>query len=153
MIIPLLTAIHVISVLIWIGGVVFVTIIVFPMIQRMEESMEKVMFFQGVEHRFGKIAKLCVAIAGITGFALLHLMKMEAVLFTKQGIAVALMLFLWTLYLLILIFEGRLFKILFQGKAQHNTSEIFKTLAIFHWFIMGISLFAVFLGVYKGHGG
>jgi uncharacterized membrane protein len=44
--------IHVISIVIWIGGVAFVTIITFPMIQRADNSLEQVLMFQGVEHRF-----------------------------------------------------------------------------------------------------
>ncbi len=51
MLFPLLIAVHVLGVVIWIGGVAFVTIIVFPMILRLEGSLEKVIFFQGIEHR------------------------------------------------------------------------------------------------------
>jgi uncharacterized membrane protein len=57
MLIAILTAIHILGVVIWIGGVAFVTMIVFPMILRMESSLEKMLFFQGIEHRFAKIAK------------------------------------------------------------------------------------------------
>ena len=57
MFLPLLIAVHVIGVVLWIGGVAFVTMVVFPMIMRLENSLEKVLFFQGVEHRFAKIAK------------------------------------------------------------------------------------------------
>ena len=47
MFLPLLIAVHVIGVILWIGGVAFVTMVVFPMIMRMENSLEKVLFFQG----------------------------------------------------------------------------------------------------------
>jgi|GEM_PF-6316634 len=36
---------HVLSVVIWVGGVAFVTTIVFPVLARMEDSMAKVSFF------------------------------------------------------------------------------------------------------------
>jgi uncharacterized membrane protein len=151
--IPLLTAVHVLSVLIWIGGVAFVTIIVFPMIVRMEDSMEKVMFFQGVEHRFAKIAKACVAVSGLTGVELLRLSGKWQILFTARGTGVTLMVLMWTLYVMVLLFEGRLFKLLFKGDAQHDTAEIFKKLSTFHWVILSLSLLTVFAGVYNAHGG
>lgn len=151
--IAFLTAIHVLSIVLWIGGVAFVTMIVFPMIMRMENSLEKVLFFQGVEHRFAKIAKTSVAIAGITGIWLLYITGEWRILFTWTGIGPTLMLIVWTLYVLILLFEARLFKAIFRGEAQHDTSKIFFRLTVFHWFILVISLLAVAVGVWAAHGG
>lgn len=148
-----LLTIHVIGIVIWIGGVAFVTIIVFPMIMRMEGSFEKMLFFQGVEHRFAKIAKTCVVIVGITGFWLLYLAHEWGILFTKGAIGPTLMLIVWTVYLLILTFEGRLFKLIFKGEAQQDTARIFFRLTVFHWVVLVLSLTAVGVGVWSGHGG
>jgi len=147
----LLVAIHVVGVVIWIGGVTFVTLIVFPMIMRMEGSLEKIIFFQGVEHRFAKIAKATVAIVGLTGLALVHLGGQWDLLFTAKGIGPTIMLIVWTLYVLILLGEAKLFKIIFKGEAQRDTKKIFWRLTVFHWFIMGISLLAVFVGALTAH--
>jgi uncharacterized membrane protein len=153
MLLPILIAIHVLGVVIWIGGVAFVTIIIFPMITRMESSMEKVLFFQGVEHRFAKIAKLSVIIVGLTGVGLLHITGEWNLLFKWSGIGPTLMLIVWTFYVLVLLFEGRLFKVIFRGKAQQDTAKVFLRLTVFHWVILGLSLLAVVVGVWAGHGG
>lgn len=153
MLIPLLIAVHVAGVVIWIGGVAFVTIIVFPMIVRMDNSLEKVVFFQGVEHRFAKIAKLCVLLVGLTGGWLLHLTGEWRMLFTLQGIGPTLMLIVWAFYLFVLLFEGRIFKVLFKGGTQQDAARIFVRLAAFHWVVLGLSLLAVGVGVWAGHGG
>lgn len=153
MLMPLLLALHVLGVVIWIGGVAFVTIIVFPMIIRMESSIEKVLFFQGVEHRFAKIAKICVVIVGATGIWLLSLTGEGRLLFTMPGIGPTIMLVVWALYVLVLIFEGRLFKVLFRGDAQRDSAKVFSKLAAFHWVVLGLSLLAVGVGVWAGHGG
>jgi len=149
----LLIVIHVMGVVIWIGGVAFVTMTVFPMILRMESSFEKMIFFQGVEHRFARIAKACVVAVGITGFLLLNMMGGWNDLFSRAGIGPTVMLVVWTIYLLILLFEGRLFKLIFKGDAQKDTSKIFARLAAFHWVVLGLSLLAVGIGVWAGHGG
>ncbi|NWF92154.1 MAG: hypothetical protein HXY46_04520 [Syntrophaceae bacterium] len=61
---------HVLAVIVWIGGVAFVTAIVFPFLGRMEDSMAKVSFFMGFEKRFQFLAKILVIIAGATGILL-----------------------------------------------------------------------------------
>lgn len=153
MLVPLLIAVHVLAVVIWIGGVAFVTMVVFPMIMRMESSIEKVLFFQGIEHRFANIAKLCVFTVGLTGIGLLQITGEWNVLFKVTGIGPTLMLIVWIFYVLILLFEGKLFKIIFRRDAQQNTSRVFFTLSVFHWFVLGMSLLAVGIGVLASHGG
>jgi uncharacterized membrane protein len=153
MLFPLLIAIHVLAVVIWIGGVAFVTIIVFPMITRMEGSFEKMIFFQGIEHRFAKVAKISVAVVGITGVWMLRLTGEWKTLLSAAGIGPTLMVIVWTLYVLVLLFEARLFKVLFGGEAQQNTSKVFFRLSIFHWVVLGLSLLAIGVGVWAGNGG
>ncbi|NTU43288.1 MAG: hypothetical protein HGA78_09635 [Nitrospirales bacterium] len=151
--IPLLIALHVVGVVIWVGGVSFVTTTVFPMIMRLEGSLEKVLFFQGVEHRFARIAKAMVALVGITGVLLLQLTGEWSMLFTKAGIGPTLMLIVWLFYVFILLFEARIFKAVFGTGGQHDTEKVFFHLTVFHWVILGLSLLAVGVGVWAGHGG
>ena len=153
MLLPLLIAIHVVAVVIWIGGVAFVTMVIFPMILRMEGSLEKMLFFQGTEHRFAKIAKISVGVVGATGGWLLSLTGEWRILFTFAGIGPTLMLIIWIMYVLVLLFEARLFKLIFRGEAQQDTSKVFARLAAFHWVVLGLSLLAVATGVWAGHGG
>jgi hypothetical protein len=54
---------------------------------------------------------------------------------------------------LILLFEARLFKVIFKGDAQKDTSKIFYRLTIFHWVILVLSFSAIFIGVLSAHGG
>ena len=153
MLFPVLAAIHVLGVVIWIGGVAFVTMIVFPMLMRMEGSLEKMILFQGVERRFAKIAKISVAAVGITGAWMLQITGEWKTLFSAAGIGPTLMVIVWTFYLLVLLFEGRLFKVLFRGEAQQDTSKVFFRLSVFHWVVLGLSLLAIGVGVWAGHGG
>jgi uncharacterized membrane protein len=150
--IPLLTALHVIVVILWIGGVAFVTINIFPILMRMEDSLEKVRYFQAVENRFARQARLYALIAGITGAAILFLESGWLGLFTRMGLGILLMLLAWLVYVLILTFEKGIFKILFSERVQ-DVSRIFFKLNIFHWFILTLSFLAIFAGVYFGHGG
>ena len=151
--IPILIAIHVTTVVLWIGGVAFVTVIVFPMLLRMENSLEKVIFFQGVESRFAKHARFYAWTAGITGGVILYLTGMYRALFTMDTIGITIMLIAWVFYISVLTFEKRLFKIIFIRPEKFDTTRVFQKLAAFHWFVLCLSLSAVFIGVWGGHGG
>lgn len=151
MLVPLLTALHVVTIVLWIGGVAFVTIIIFPMLLRMEDSLEKVLLFQRVENKFARQARFYAWVAGITGGLLLYLTGGYRMLFTLSGLGITIMLLVWLIYTFILTFEKRIFKVIFSQPEKLDTSKVFRRLNLFHWFIMGLSLLAVFVGVYSGH--
>lgn len=137
--------IHVISIIIWIGGVAFVTMVTFPMIQRGTSSLEQVMMFQGTEHRFGKIAKTMVIFAGLSG---LYLVKMKG-----MGFGVWVMIILWAVYASLLFgLEKMIFKKLFgKPSDQIDTKKIFSLLQGFHWIVLTLSFLAVAAGIWAAH--
>jgi uncharacterized membrane protein len=153
MVVPLLTALHVTIVVLWIGGVAFVTIIIFPLLLKMEDSFEKVLLFQRVENRFAKQARVYAWTAGITGGLLLYLTGQYTALFTLNGLGATVMLMIWLLYTIILTFERKIFALLFSQPEKLDAAKIFVRLNTFHWVVLGLSLAAVFIGVWTGHGG
>lgn len=153
MLYPLLTAVHVLSIVLWIGGVAFVTIIIFPLIQKMDSSFEQVMMFQRVEHRFARHVRYYLAVSGVTGLWMLYLAGSWNAIFSLRGLGITLMLFAWTFYLLVLIFEKRIFKKIFGKPAEFDSKKVFRALGLFHWVILALSFAAIFAGVWQGHGG
>jgi uncharacterized membrane protein len=144
--------IHVISVVVWIGGVAFVTMVTFPMIQRSENSLEQVMMFQGVEHRFSKIAKVMVLMAGLSGLLLIS--EKYGFNLKDLSIGVWLMIILWTLYASLLFgLEKLIFKKLFSRPSdrQLDTRKVFTVLQTFHWFVLLLSFFAIAAGIWTAH--
>lgn len=138
--------IHIVSIVIWIGGVAFVTMIVFPMIQRTQSSFEQVMTFQGIEHRFSRIAQVTVLLAGVSGLYLIY----------EKGLSTGIwvMIFVWSLYASLLFFlEKILFKKLFSTPTgeQLDTKQIFFRLQVFHWIILGLSFSAIAAGIWTAH--
>lgn len=151
MLISLLTAIHVTAVVLWIGGVAFVTIIVFPMLLRMDDPLEMVLMFHRIENKFALHAKIYVAITGATGFWIMHLKYGLSDFFKSETFGISSMLAAWTFYLLILTFEKKLFAKIFDKPEKMDAKKVFGFLTAFHWVVLGVSLFAVFAGVAQGH--
>ena len=63
----LVRALHVLGVVLWIGGVAFVTAVLLPAVQRFARPGEEVVFFQQIESRFATQARWTTALVGVTG--------------------------------------------------------------------------------------
>ena len=64
-------ALHVLSVVIWIGGVAFVTTVLLPAIRRLKSPNDRMAFFDGIERRFAWQARITTALAGLSGLDML----------------------------------------------------------------------------------
>jgi putative copper export protein len=63
--------IHVIAVVLWIGGVGFVTTVLLPAVRRMKSPAERLAFFDGIERRFAWQARMTTLLAGLSGLYIL----------------------------------------------------------------------------------
>ena len=61
-------ALHVLGVVLWIGGVAFVTTVLLPAVRRMRLPEERVQFFEAIEGRFAWQARVTTVLVGTTGF-------------------------------------------------------------------------------------
>ncbi len=60
-------ALHVLAVVLWIGGVGFVTTVMLPGVRRLKTPAERVAFFDAIERRFAWQARATTLLAGLTG--------------------------------------------------------------------------------------
>src|ERR1700753_2389384 len=70
--VALARAIHVIAVVFWIGGVAMVTTVLLAAVRRFKSPNERVAFFESVEHRFARQARLSTLITGLSGFYMMY---------------------------------------------------------------------------------
>jgi uncharacterized membrane protein len=64
-------ALHVLAVVVWIGGVSLVTTAALPALRRGEFGRDRALAFQGLERRFAWQARIAVIIVGLTGLYML----------------------------------------------------------------------------------
>lgn len=137
---------HILSVVIWIGGVAFVTSIVFPILTRMEDSMAKVSFFMGFEKRFQLLAKILVVIVGLTGIILFLQRGGFSSLNLEETLLLSYKFFIWLFYFILLFgAEKRLMSTLVSPNTP--VEEAFKRLSLFHWVVLILSLIAIVSGI------
>ncbi|MBI5560819.1 MAG: hypothetical protein HY883_06050, partial [Deltaproteobacteria bacterium] len=147
MVIPVLHVIHLLTVIIWIGGLAFITMLVLPMVVGMQDALQKVLFFQRIEHRFAPAARIYNAIVVITGLLLMFLGGWHTALFTRQGVPLLIMLIIgifWTVMLFGL--EPRIIKKMLGRLAKSGEKmeieTVFKRLNRMHWILLVVSLAA-----------
>jgi len=63
---------HVLGVVLWIGGVGMVTTVLLPATKRMKTSAERIMFFEAVERGFALQARVTTLVTGLSGLYLVH---------------------------------------------------------------------------------
>ncbi len=156
MLFTLLLIIHVLTVIIWIGGLAFVTIIIFPSLYKIEDILQKALSFQRVEHRFAKLARYYVAVVGISGLALAYLTGWHRILFTRQGLFLTIMFVMWVIWTVMLFgLEPFIIKKMLERMVKGaipNANDIFKRLNAFHWVMLTLSLAAAASGILFAHG-
>ena len=151
MFLTILLIIHVIGVIIWIGGVAFVTMVIFPMMYRTEGSLEKALLFQGVEHRFSAIVRWLIVIVGGTGFTLLSAKYGFSILSTQRGLGILIMLFAWAFYTVLILSEKKIFGKLFADPGKIDMDKALKMINVMHWVLLTISFSAVAGGIWFTH--
>ena len=62
---------HVLSIVLWIGGLGFVTTVLLPSVRRFKALHERIGFFDAVERRFAWQARIWTVLAGLTGLYML----------------------------------------------------------------------------------
>jgi uncharacterized membrane protein len=61
-------ALHVLAVVLWIGGVAFVTTVLLPAVRRSYAAKDRLAFFERIERRFAWQARFTTLLGGVTGF-------------------------------------------------------------------------------------
>jgi len=150
--------VHLLAVILWIGGLAFVTAIVLPMAIKTPDALQKVLTFQRVEHRFAPLAKWFNIITGISGFVMVWLMGWHELYFTKAGLALTFMTAVWVFWFVMLVglepivIRKMLEKMVREGDKM-DIDGIFRKVKTLHWLMVAISLAAVAAGAFFAHGG
>ena len=142
-------ALHVVAVVLWIGGVAFVTTVLIPAIRGSQSPENRIKIFETLEGKFSFQAKLTTLITGLSGFYMLYAMDAWA---TMQW-WIHLMIFIWAIFTMVLfVLEPLFLHRWFHQQAEKNSERTFQFVQVMHIILLSISLVAVFAGVAGVHG-
>lgn len=144
--------IHVLAVVLWIGGVAMVTLILLPAVRRMKVPAERVGFFERLESGFARQSRWTTALAGASGLYLLHVGG-----WNRLGMAAYwwlwAMILTWAVFTLMLfVLEPLLLHRWFAQRTKKRPEATFRLIQIMHWALLTLSLVTVAAGVAGSHG-
>jgi uncharacterized membrane protein len=147
-------AIHVLSLVHWIGGVSVVTTIVLPNARRLPDAAVAVAAFETFESRFARQARVSILLAGLSGAYML--IKLDA--WNRFAHAsfwwLHLMVAVWFLFALVIyVLEPFALHRLFHDYALRNKDRAFALATWLHAVALALSALAVGAGVLGAHGG
>ncbi|EUK18385.1 membrane protein [Commensalibacter papalotli (ex Servin-Garciduenas et al. 2014)] len=146
-------AIHILSIVIWIGGVCMVTTILLPSFQRYFPIKDRLDIFHKVEERFAWQARLVVLLAGLSGFYMVWRMaawgRFEHVSFWWMHA----MLFVWLIFMLMLfVLEPFFLEKKFKKISNESPEKAYKLVQRLHWVLLIFSCVTIIGAVIGSHG-
>ena len=144
---------HVVGVVLWIGGVAMVTTVLLPATRRLKTPQERVAFFENIERGFAAQSRTTTLITGLSGFYLVHWLDLWERFTRSEFWWMHAMVLVWALFTLVLfVLEPLFLHRWFIERARHRPESTFRLVARLHWVLLGLSLVTVAGAVAGSHG-
>ena len=144
---------HVIGVVLWIGGVAMVTTVLLPATKRMKTPAERIMFLETVERGFALQARITTLVTGLSGLYLVYELKLWQRFLHVEYWWLHAMVAIWAVFTLILfVFEPLFLHRWFIERARRAPESTFRLVTGFHWVLLTLSLITVAGAVAGSHG-
>lgn len=144
-------AIHVLSLVMWIGGVAFVTSVAMPAIRRSEQPDKRLAAFHRFEEGFAPQARVWVLLAGASGFWMVWRTDMWGRFEEGQFWWMHAMVCLWAIFALMLfVIEP----FVLHRKMAHagDPARVFARMEWMHRILLALALIVVGVAVMGSHG-
>ena len=139
--------IHVLAVILWIGGVAMVTTVIIPAVKKLKSPEEQIKTFETLEGRFAIQAKVTTLLTGLSGFY-----GWSRYLEIKFWWIHAMTL-VWILFTLVLyVLEPLVLHKMFKKHVQKNPEKTFIFIQKAHWVLLLLSLITTAGVVAGSHG-
>jgi uncharacterized membrane protein len=146
-------ALHVFAVVLWIGGVGFVTTVLLPAIRRLRAPDERLALFEFIERRFAWQARITTLITGLTGLDMVFRLDLWDRFLTVSYWWMDAMVLVWLLFTLMLfVAEPLILHRWLMARAKAEPQATFKLVERLHWLLLTASLVTVLGAVAGSHG-
>lgn len=146
-------ALHVLAVVVWIGGVAMVTSVILPAVRRMAKPEERIAFFESVERRFAFQARVATVLTAVTGFYMVYRLDLWERFLDIQYWWMHAMVAVWAVFTLVLfVLEPLVLHRLFNERARRDPEGTFALVERLHWVLLTVSLVTTLGAVIGVHG-
>jgi uncharacterized membrane protein len=146
-------ALHVLGVVVWIGGVAMVTMVLLPAVRRGDLGPNRLQVFQAIERRFASHARLATIVVGLTGFYMTQRLELWGRFRSGGFWWMHAMVCLWLLFTVVLfVAEPLVLHRWFHARATEAPDTGFALLHRAHWLLLVLSVITI-LGAVAGSQG
>ncbi len=144
---------HLIAVILWIGGVAMVTTVLIPAIRQLKSREEQIDTFEKIEGRFALQARITTLITGLTGFYMIHELDAWDRYLDYRFWWMHAMTLVWIVFSLILfVLEPFVLHKVLRAIAEKDPVRTFGIMHRAHWALLLLSLITIAGAVAGSHG-
>ena len=145
--------IHLLGVILWIGGVAMITTVLLPVTAKMHSVAEKIEFFEYIENRFAAQARFTTLITGLSGFYMVYILDAWSRFTELRYWWMHAMVIVWLLFMLLLyVLEPLVLHRRVKNQVQHIPIKISAMIQRTHWVLLSLSLITVIGAAAGSHG-
>jgi uncharacterized membrane protein len=147
-------AVHVLAIVVWIGGVAMATTVVLPLARGRGEPIEaRLAFFEKIERRFVWQARAAVVLVALSGFYMVDRFGLWGRFADAEFWWMHAMVGTWLIFsLLLFVGEPLILSRLVRRRVAAGDERVFTMLQRVHWALLALSLVTVFAAVAGSHG-
>lgn len=144
---------HVLGVVLWIGGVAMVTSVILPVITQTQSAYDRIEIFRHIEKRFAWQARFTTLLVGFSGFYMVHILDAWNRFAEPHYWWMHAMVVVWGIFtLLLFILEPLVFRRQVKVHAQRDPEAALTRMRRVHWVLLSISLITIAGAVAGSHG-
>ena len=146
-------ALHVVFVVVWIGGVAFVTTVLLPAARLLKAPHEQMELFDQIERRFARQARISTVVVGITGSYMLYRFNMWDRFRYAAYWWLDAMVGVWLIFIAMLfVIEPLLMRRRLLAPSERRAEATYRRIEWLHRILLFVSLVAVLGAVLGAHG-
>src|ERR1700730_5215337 len=146
-------ALHMLAVVVWIGGVAMVTMVVLPAVRDGDVGPNRLVVFEGIERRFAWPARTATVIVGLTGFYMTQRLELWERFWSSEFWWMHAMVCLWLVFtVLLFVAEPLILHRWFHARANATPDTAFTFLHRAHWLLLVLSPITIFGAVAGSQG-
>ncbi|MBB4303643.1 putative membrane protein [Rhodobium orientis] len=146
-------ALHIAGVVLWIGGVAFVTTVLLPAVLRFKSAEERVAFFEEIEGRFAWQARATTLLVGLSGLYMAWAWDLWDRFLDPAFWWMHAMVAVWALFSVMLFIAEPLFlHRWFRTAAKDRPEATFQLIRRLHWVLLTLGLITILGAVAGSHG-
>ncbi|WP_286266855.1 hypothetical protein [Thalassotalea atypica] len=144
---------HIFAIVIWIGGVAFVTTILIPALKTQIDQSKRMDLFELLEGKFAVQAKVVSLLAGASGFFMLDYMDGWYRFYLFQYWWLHAMVLIWLVFTIVLfVLEPLFLHRWFKKQAELKSRATFNKIHVMHKVLLTLSIFTVLGAAAGSHG-